>query len=413
MRPSPLRLFLCASCLLGGILLALRIFLAWHSPDFRFPDEHVYLDIARHVASDNRFAVSAGSPVYASRQAPGLPVTLGLLGKILPLSPLTAKLVNAAAFTAAAVLIAVAVWRMTRRVWPALCALALAGLHPALLYTSLTNYPQSFQAFWMAALALAWTWRTGNAQPSPAVGALDGALIGIGALFVPTQVFVAPAALAFHANRGLAWLTRYAACAALAGALVITPWTARNLVVEHALIPFSTNGGEQLYLGFNPQAGPNTGIQIALPDELSREIQAARSGKEAERVFTRHAVAWIRGNPARAGLLWVRKFLNFFRWDNGRMVTESERSAFREWIARGTSLGVFLLALTGAFRLRKSSRPWVIASIVLCLTLAAGHACFIARYRYRLPFEPFLILLGLAGLGMPGKTATPSERISS
>ena len=143
MSLTPSRALLLAALPLAGILLAIRIFLAWRSPDFRFPDEHVYLDIARYVASENRFAVSEGSPVFASRQAPGLPITLGLLGKCAPLSPFTAKLANGTVFVLAALLLAAAAWRLTQRAWPALGTLALAGLHPPLLYTSLTNYPQS------------------------------------------------------------------------------------------------------------------------------------------------------------------------------------------------------------------------------------------------------------------------------
>lgn len=381
-----------------GAVVAVRMALVWHSPDFKFPDERVYFDIATHIAGENRYAVSLGSPVFAVRQAPGLPVMLSLLGKVVPLTPLIAKMANGFAAALAAALYALAAWRLTRHPAAAACVLALVGFHPPLLYTSITNYPQTFQGLGMAALALAWAWRVADHATSPKVGALDGGLIGLGALFVPTQIFVVPAALAFHWRRGRSWLVQYAGWAALGGVLALAPWTLRNLSVEHAFIPFSTNGGEQLYLGFNPQAGMNTGIHVTTPPGLRADLRSALSGKETELIFRNAALKWMAENPVAALRLWGLKALNFFRWDNGRMAIESERSQAREWIARIASLGVLALALLGMWRFRGSGSPWPSTAVVLMLALAAGHAFFISRYRYRLPFEPFLLLVGVTGI---------------
>jgi hypothetical protein len=386
-----------AIALLAALTLA-RGWLAWHSPEFKFADEHLYLDIASHIASENKYTItSPGNPIFAVRQAPGLPVTLGAVGKVVPLSPLTAKAMNGLASILTAVMYALIVLMLTRQWAAAVVMLLLAGLHPPLLYTSLTNYPQTLQGFWLAVLTLVWSQRL-SASPSPRAGALDGGLIGIGALFVPTQLFIAPAALAFHWRQGRSWLIRYAAWAIAGGVLVLTPWTLRNLAVERAFIPFSTNGGEQLYLGFNSQAGMNTGIQIATPDALRTAVRQSSSGKEAESVYRHAALEWINEHPGRSLRLWILKSVNFFRWDNGNMMTRSEQSASRDWIARMTSLGVFGLALAGAWHSRKRRSPWAWTAAVLMLGLALGHAFFISRYRYRLPFEPFLIMTGIIGI---------------
>lgn len=386
-----------------GTIIAIRALLVSHSPDFRFPDEGYYLDIASHIATENRYAVSPGSPVFATRQAPGLPVTLGLLGKVIPLSSKIAKITNGMAGVLTAVLYALAVWRLTRRPAATLWILALVGLHPTLLYTSITNYPQTFQGFWMAALTLTWTWRLSDRAPSPNIGALQGSLIGLGALFAPTHLLVAPAALAFYWKQGRSWIIRYTVWATLAGALVLTPWTLRNLAVEHAFIPFSTSGGEQLYLGFNPQAGMNTGVHIAPTLGLVEDLRGASSGAKQEQCFRNAALNWMVKHPRDTLRLWLLKALNFFRWDNGKMATASEQSVTRAWIARLTSLGVFGLALFGTWRNRGRGSPWPSTAVVLMLALAAGHACFISRYRYRLPFEPFLLLVGVVGTFVDGR----------
>ena len=372
-------------------------------PDFSFADEFFYLDIASHVATENTYASSGEYIRDELRQSPGLPIMLGLAGKFLPLTPVTAKSINACASILASLLYALAAWKILRHPAPALAVLALTGLHPTVLFTSVTNYPQAFLSLWWALLALAWAFRMDNPASRPSAGLLDGLLIGIGALFVPTHIFAAPAALAFHAHRPRAWFFRYVAWAALGGILALTPWTVRNLRVEKAFIPFSTNGGGQFWLGFNEQAGMNTGVQIEEPPALRDELMQADSSRAAERILRAAAWKWIRENPAAAVRLYGLKALNFFRWDNGRLATRHVSSSLREWLTRLTSLGVFGLWGLGLWLSRRSpDRVWGQASAVLLLALALGHAFFISRYRYRLPYEPFLLFVGILGCGRRG-----------
>ncbi len=373
----------------------------------RYPDERLYFDIGSNLANHNRYTLSSEPPPYAIRQAPGLPFALGAMGKVTPLTPLKARLLNGMVYMLAAGLYAFAVWRLTRNILLTALMLALAGFHPVNLYMSLTNYPQSFQALWLACLVAVLACRaTATAPWRPAVGCLDGVLVGVGAMFVPTQIFLLPGLILWHWPHRWRALMRYTA--ALAGGLMlaILPWTLRNAQVEKELIPFSTSGGEQLFLGFNPQAGMNTGGQIALSPAFYAELRAASSGKDVEQCFASQARAWIREHPGQAARLWVLKFLNFFRWNNGAMVTESERSPLREWVARLTSLTVYAAALFGCWALRRRAPAWPLLAFAMMVVLAAGHACFISRYRYRLPFEPFLLFIGVIGWGMTRRKET-------
>jgi len=380
-----------------AVVATARLWIAGQQGDFHFEDEGLYFNIGRNLALENRYALNNE---FAIRQAPGLPFALGLLGKMTRLTPLKARDLNGLVSATAVAFYGWAAWLMTRRRAAVATVLLLTGFHPAFLYMSVTNYPQAFQAFWLACLVLVWAVRHDRTELSAGWGVGDGALIGLGALFVPTQIFVIPAAAIFHLRQGWRWMSTYLVLLGAGLLLVVGPWIVRNLVVEKQFIPFSTAGGEQFYWGFNDQAGPNTGIsiaKIAVPEEMKRELWHAGSGKAAEQVFADHAKVWIRAHPARAAGLWMLKFANFFRLDNGNMVMESERSAGREWVARVTSLGVFGVALLGCWRLRRRAPEWPVATGVLLLALAAGHAFFISRYRYRLPFEPFLVLVGVLG----------------
>ena len=262
------------------LVVGLRLVTVDRRVEFRYPDERLYFEIGSNLANHGCYALDTKPPLYAVRQAPGLPFALGALGSITPLTLQKARLLNGMVYVLAAGLYAFAVWRLTANIRLAALMLAAAGLHPVNLYASLTNYPQSFQAFWLACVAAVLACRSAATAPwRAASGWLDGALVGAGAMFVPTQIFILPGLVAWHWSRRWRPLIQYTA--ALAGGLLlaILPWTARNAWAEKTLIPFSTSGGEQCYLGFNDQAGMNTGIQIVLPPDLRAELDTASSGK--------------------------------------------------------------------------------------------------------------------------------------
>jgi hypothetical protein len=378
--------------------LGVRVAVVLAHPDFSYSDEKLYFDIAQHVADENRYQMSPGGPYHAIRQSPGLPLTLGVLGKVVPLTPARSKMLNGVVSLLTSLAYAGAVWWLTRNLLAVNAVILLTAFHPTVLYASVTNYPQTFQGLWLALLTLTLAWAVVRPELGPAgPGLMSGLLVGIGALYVPTQVFVIPAVAVFFWRRRWRWLAGYVFFLSLGLALAVTPWVLRNLVAEKDLIVFSTCGGEAFYWGFNGEADMNSGGRMGIPPDMEREVFAARSGRESERIFLTRAQAWVREHKAQAVRLWALKFLNFFRWDNGGLATGGEHSRIREWIARLTTLLVFGLALGGTWRLWKFARPWAVLTVVLFLCLAASHAFFITRYRYRLPFEPFLLFIGIVG----------------
>jgi hypothetical protein len=381
------------------VALCVRIGVIDSRPEFAYPDEDIYMDIARHVAEQNCYQTSPGSIYHAVRQAPGLPVTLGVLGKVASLTPPLAKILNALVSVLTSAVYALAIWWLTRNLLAVNAVILLTAFHPSVLYLSVTNYPQAFQGLWLALLTLALAGFVLRPHAGPArPGIFCGLLIGAGALYVPTQIFLAPAAVAFFRQRGWRWLAGFVVFLGMGLAVAMAPWTLRNLIVEKDPIVFSTCGGEAMYWGFNEQAGMNTGARMGIPADLEKELFAARSGRESERAYLARTTSWIREHKARAFRLWALKFLNFFRWNNGALETQHEQSNFREWIAALTTLTVFGLAFWGNLHLWKRERAWTVFTLTLLVCLAFGHAFFLSRYRYRLPFEPFLLFTGVLGL---------------
>jgi hypothetical protein len=381
-----------------------------------FPDEAWYLDLAANILSRGVYRLTdEGGVTYALCKAPGLPFVLAGVGCVAPLAPLTAKLVSSAASWAAVLILALTAWRVFRpggpaarvvgRCVPVLAVAALAGLHPAFAYLGTTNYPQSFQALFLALSVsrLAARLHCGRARVEGRRrnAWVDGLLVGAGALFVPTHLLVLPAIVLAGRPRGGAWrgTARAALFAALGAASALAPWILRNALVERDFVPITVTAGQQFYAGFNDDAGMNTGVNTGVPAAMEEDLRNAGGAREFGAVHYRYAADWVRQNPARAAGLWGVKLINYFRWDNGRLKTRAAQGGRAvQWLQRITSVVVFGILLAGCLRLWSRERRWVYFSALLLGTMAAGHAFFVSRYRYRLPLEPALLFVGLLGL---------------
>lgn len=490
--------FIFGFCALA-LVISVRVVAVVHWPDFSFPDEFWYTEIAQNLVDGHGYVMEGtGIQRFALCKAPALPFTLAVLGHFCELTPLVVKVVNELMNLSAVILFSGAVYLGTGRGtlgagrWvPAIATLLLGGLHPAMIYMGATNYPQNGQALFTALLFFSMAYRK---YRNPAAFnqrrwmVLDGFLIGVGGLFVPTQIYLLPGLWVFwlwHAvgltkGRNVAMAVvrdadltqrrggaeaklregerlddlfatkrneraqknsssalfpssscgflcslwrfmrlsgRYAAWGFVGVWLAIGPWTVRNAIKEHAFIPFTATAGQQFYTGFNEQAGMNTGTQIDPSAVMLGELRAARTAKAFEAVHWKYSLDWVRANPRAAVNLYWLKAVNYFRWDNGSLNTTSAAGgAGLVWVQRLTTLGVFGIFVLGgvgrwALDFRGNHMPdaqcpapnaresvWFWTLAVFLLVSALGHGFFITRYRYRIPFEPMLLAVGVMGM---------------
>ncbi|NOU35165.1 MAG: hypothetical protein HOO88_00080 [Kiritimatiellaceae bacterium] len=390
--------------------LAIRFCLIPLYPGFRFPDEHWYAEIAQNLLAGKGY-VMAGDGVqrFAICKAPALPFTLAGWGFLFPLTAISIKIVNALLSWFGIVFLTRAAIRLSNSRWPALLTALFAGFHPAVLFASLTNYPQNGQLLCIGLLV----WNLARRERLSFCGMItDGMLIGLGALFVPTHIYAVPAVLTFYGVRGTvegraskhdrpaALLLKGAAALFVGGLITVSPWLIRNAFVEKAFIPFTATAGQQFYTGFNKEAGMNTGTKVGCSDEMIADLRAAQTGRKFEAVHWTYAMKWVEENRLAAAKLWGLKFLNWFRWDNGTLNTEqAQAGAGSVWIQRLSSVFVLVVCVTGCVRRWPKEKRWPLFIAVLMLANAFGHAFFISRYRYRLPFEPLLLMAGFCGWG--------------
>lgn len=241
-----------------------------------------------------------------------------------------------------------------------------------------------------------WVALAGIAPPTFRFALLAGIAFGLAALvremglLLGGMLAVVVGAWAWRGGRR-ARAAAIAATVLLGTVIPVLPWTARNYSVLGEIVPISTNGPINLYIGNNPEA---TGVyQWRLPLEGQAVWNRQDEGRSNE-LFTsglagREALAYMRANPGRTLALVPHKL--WALW--GPPVTlhagfgvgaVARFGAAALWLA-SLALGVF-----GLWRLRGEPLAWFIAGACLIGTLV--HGVTFGDPRFRAAHE-FLMML--------------------
>jgi 4-amino-4-deoxy-L-arabinose transferase-like glycosyltransferase len=287
----------------------------------------------------------------------------------------------------------------------ALLALALSAVYPAFIEMSATLYAENL----MVPLVLAAVWAALRARRSEHPYrwiAAAGVLTGLGTLtHTNAVVLVVPLALAAWAARR-EW--RAPVLLVVAAALAVVPWTVRNAVVMHAFIPVSDENGITLAGTYNPTSAADHRIpyrwlyygQIpsdsAIIRETPRLTEPQLDSKLEHAAF--HYISHHPLAPLKAAYHNLRRLLELegsAAWEaSAASVSLSSRAArigvFGFWI-------VALLAVAGAFTRRARRGPWWmwLAPALLALSVILVNS---ETPRFRMPIDPFLIMLAACAL---------------
>lgn len=298
---------------------------------------------------------------------------------------------------------------------------AAAGIcvafHPALVYYD----THQLHALTLAGLligSIAWALlrlREGNTWPRRLlVGALIGLAVherGTAGIFLPIGIgwlWITGACGSSHAGhprlpRGqLFW--RIAWPLILGFVLVVTPWTLRNAAVFHRFVFMSSLSSELFWRGNNPQA---TGTTVTsdltpmlgtLPPKFEKQM-AGMDELSQQDTLRRQAWAFIRSNPKRAALLFIKK-LRMFWWfapTSGYRYPRVYLLAYQAFY-----LGALLLGAAGLVWGLKQTDPRLSQGIHLLLWMALGFSLLQSLYyveiRHRWAVEPLLLVFTGGGL---------------
>ncbi len=362
-----------------------------------FPDTAEYQTCARNVVERGTFEQEGG---LRARRPPLYVFYLALNRLLLGPSTLPPRLGGALLGAAACVLLALLAFRIAGPV-PAWIAGFLAAFHPLLSFTSISLLGESV---W-APLVIAEVWLLVEAHErnswklALAAGGCGG-LASLGGVHHLLFVFVAGTA---------AWLLwrrrKLAALYAAAFVLAVAPWTLRNALVLKAFVPVTSQGGIALWEAFAPGAtgGPACTL-IAWPPEFRTLPEV-----EADRFMRRKAWEAAKANPARVAALAVSKQARFWSIVPNHGEYRTASITIVTVLAMAPPLPFLVYAL---FLWRRWSPGMKLVLLPIAYT-AALHLVFIGSIRYRLPIEPFVLVIAAwtvwqIALRMKKKDPTPA-----
>jgi hypothetical protein len=199
------------------------------------------------------------------------------------------------------------------------------------------------------------------------------------------------------------WLRRSALTVALM-VLTIAPWTIRNAVVLDAFVPVSNNANWTLASAHSPNAN---GAEVETPPEWS---PANAPETERAKSVRSEAVKWAVHHPLKEIGLIPRRLIALNQgsggsiggWINGGSADQWQlgRSSVLVFKVLADALGYFLLfatlaslALLGPRWLarRHPALRGVLAYLGLCMIIYG--VVYYGAWRYRIPMEPFMVLL--------------------
>lgn len=281
--------------------------------------------------------------------------------------------------------------------------------YPVLMYLASALYPQTLAA----CLLVANLYLLDRMGPDSKLRdyALAGLLFATLPLTAPVYLALLPIVLWWLLFRRRSSFRQVAVMAVVTG-LTIGIWTIRNYRVFHAFVPLSTNVGHMLisgnspnsrpwsYAAYAPDRGERDPAGVVIPNYVFTELTGTNE-VEANRVLTRGALKLIRENPAQSLIRYVHKFFYWFHYRNdlisdrvipgGASDVPKRARDLIMLFTYGPLLGLLLVRLA-LFR-RYSISNLELLFVALYIGAGLAHAIFLARIRFRLPFDWLLIAL--------------------
>jgi len=353
----------------------------------RYPDERWYFnDYAQNLAKSRMFSRNGTEPT--AFHPPLYPLLLGVL-VMLGGGIITARLINFLALFIT--LLILFFWLEKRHSGLApVFSLILTLAYPVLFYTASTLYPQTIGALFLV-LTIALYWQEPSRMRN---GILAGIAMGLAVLTIPTLFFVPFFILLFSLVFCRSTL-RKAIILIVLTFVVMSPWIIRNYLVFHRFIPLSTNSGLNFLIGNNPEATPNSGVNVNIQSIHEEVVRQGLNEFDANRYYVEKALSFIRENPTHYIGLYILKVLNYFNFRN-ELHTLSEASFTRDLVML---IGYGLLVSMTFLRLiifhRHPLTKMEAFLLLLYISSAFINAFFFTRIRFRVPFD-YLLITGVS-----------------
>jgi 4-amino-4-deoxy-L-arabinose transferase-like glycosyltransferase len=386
---------------IGLLLVALVVrlgFVAVMPREILWPDGREYVEVAHSLLAGRGYGLQTVRP-------PGYPTFIAAVWALTGPHLIALRVVEAVLSVVTAALIGLLGMRGFGRS-AGLVAMTLAALHPVLAFLPATEYSESFVVLVCVGAYTAFFAALNRPRGDTPAWVTAGALLGIAMLTRPNVVALVPGLLsgvAIALRRVRRRIVRPVLLVLVTMALVVTPWTVRNHRVHGHWFFIATGGGHSLWLGSNDRTTGRAG-SIMVPDSaLDAELMRLPDEVTRDRRLGQLGIEWMKADPARALRMYAVRMSSLWAlypdtYTHNRFTNDAAR-----WAQGLISVIVFMGALLALVRAR--DEPWVPPMIGAIVSFSLVNALFFMVLRYRMPFEPLLLLLaglGWSRMGAPG-----------
>lgn len=368
------------------ILVSGIIYSVYLGGKLRYPDEKEYYRLAQNLSSEFKYTYNGIKPT--AFRPPGYPIVLSFF-ITLGANIFYLRLLNFLFFSICIFLL----FKISEKLYStraAIISICLATAYPVLFYTASTLYPQTLGSLlFLFTLFLLLARKHKSTIPYFVMGWCYGILI----LTIPIFLILVPIIIIWSIWK-IKVPVKYILIFCTTLTLLVGLWSLRNYIALHSFVPISTNSGLNLLLGNSENTSPNSGVNV----DISKFEHKAVGMNEVEKnaYYTSEAINFMKANPIGTIKLYIRKFLNYFNYQN-QLATTSENSKYRKLLMEITyNMLLLLLCVRIVMLTRYKFLTFEVLLLLLYIGSGLAYALFFTRVRFRLPFD-FLLIIVIAG----------------
>jgi len=367
--PGSLRAAALPLAIILAVAAALRVAAAIMLPNQHLSDAEIYRLLAQHIWTLHSFDSSDRMPLY--------PLIVAVVG-----TGWSQRLFDIALSTVTVWLLCDLTWVMFRDRRAALLAGAMAAVYPYFIFYAVIGLTETlFMTLMVVAFA---AWYRGAFTRAATFTALSILTRPIIDLLPPFLIFYFALVVRRLPLRGA---LRQLGVYVLIYVALLTPWWIHNYNAYGTFVRLNLGSGLALYSGNNArnQSGGVSDVDLDTSqfDRIADPIARDRAARDA-------ALAYIEADPVRFLKLAELKFLRFWRL---YPFAEPYRSNLYVIASLLSFAPVLLLAVAFVLSCGFATLVNVVPLIMFAAYLTAVHVITVGSTRYRLPIEPFLIVL--------------------
>jgi 4-amino-4-deoxy-L-arabinose transferase-like glycosyltransferase len=365
------------------VALCLRVgFVLTQSDGFYFPDSISYSRVADNLLIHGEFGATFG-------RAPGYPVFLAIVYKLFGHSILAVRLVESFMGAFLALILAVLGNRIGGKIVGALAGLTWA-LYPMGVFIAGLVYPTGLAAMLLACgVGCMLTAPEQELSAKASFGA--GVFLGLAALTIPVSlltIIISAVWIFYWGRHSRLLLGSLFLCGAI---LALFPWTARNFLIHGKLVPVQAN----VYRHLPEFRASKQSASIDKVTAMAQRFDLFVSH------FARQFLRFWELYPTRIRMMDPEHQRKWSEKDPRIVVRSISRmKGLTRLVSVMTAGPILLFAILGTIGmgLRRELRPQLTLLWAVILSYAFGYALFVGRIRYRIPVEPYIIILSAYGM---------------